>query len=214
MTHVSLNIIQREHRALSAMLRAILLLLKAHRRRDTLPDFDALQAMLFYLEEFPEKLHHPKESNLLFPKLRGLDAKTDAVLDRLDRDHANGERAMRDLEHALLGFQMMGETAERNVRRDAFESAMSQYARFYLDHMHTEETEILPLAEVALSAADWAELDAAFLANRDPLIGYEADGIYQPLFKKILGVLEKSGRIGSALETFASAAPPRFSHSH
>ena len=81
MTHASLTIIAHEHRALSAMLRAILLLLGDHRRRGTLPDFGALRAMLFYVDEFPEKLHHPKESLLLFPKLRGHSAPTDAVLD-------------------------------------------------------------------------------------------------------------------------------------
>ena len=70
MTHASLTIIRREHRALSAMLRTISLLLAEHKRRSTLPDFDALHAMLFYVDEFHEKLHHPKESRLLFPSLR------------------------------------------------------------------------------------------------------------------------------------------------
>ena len=117
MTHASLTIILHEHRALSAMLRSILLLLGDHRRRGTLPDFGALRAMLFYVDEFPEKLHHPKESRLLFPKLRGHGVHSDAVLDRLDRDHARGEHAIRGIEHALLGFEMMGETDQHEPRR-------------------------------------------------------------------------------------------------
>jgi hypothetical protein len=32
-----------------------------------LPPFDVLRAMLFYIDEFPERLHHTKESELLFP---------------------------------------------------------------------------------------------------------------------------------------------------
>jgi hemerythrin-like domain-containing protein len=28
--------------------------------------FDVLRAMLFYVDEFPERLHHPKESALLY----------------------------------------------------------------------------------------------------------------------------------------------------
>ena len=132
MTHPSLTIIRHEHRALSAMLRSIVLLLSEHRRRHTLPDFDALQAMLFYVDEFPEKLHHPKESRLLFPKLRGRDAHVDAVLDRLERDHGRGERAIRDLEHALLGFEMMAETEEREARRATFEAAMRAHVEFSL----------------------------------------------------------------------------------
>jgi len=209
MTHPSLTIICHEHRALSAMLRSITLLLREHRRRNTLPDFDALQAMLFYLDEFPERLHHPKESRLLFPKLRGRNAHTDAVLDRLERDHAHGEQAIRELEHALLGFRMMCGTDQREARRHDFESLMERYAAFYIDHMHVEETEILPLAEAVLSADEWAELDAAFLMNRDPLAGYEADEAYRPLFKKIVGALQNSGNFGSVLEALAGAASPK-----
>lgn len=85
MSHPALTIIRHEHGALSAMLRSITLLLAEHRRRTTLPDFALLRAMLFYVDEFPEKLHHTKESALLFPKLRQRCAEAGAVLDRLDR---------------------------------------------------------------------------------------------------------------------------------
>lgn len=210
MTHSSLNIIRQEHRSLSAMLRAITLLLREHRRRRTLPDFDALQAMVFYIDEFPEKLHHPKESRLLFPKLRGHNVRTDAVLDQLDRDHARGEYAIRELEHALLGFRTMSGTAQCEMRRDHFEKLMQQYVDFYLDHMRVEETEILPLAESVLDADEWAELDAAFLTNRDPLAGHEADEPYKPLFRTIVGALQNSGNVGSVLEAFAGTALPTF----
>ena len=205
MPHVSQTIIRHEHRALSAMLRSMTLLLGQHRRNGTLPEFDALRAMLFYVDEFHEKLHHPKESRLLFPKLRGRSPQTDAVLDRLDRDHAHGEHAIRDLEHALLGFEMMGES-----RREKFETSMNRYVRFCLEHMRVEENEVLPLADTALSDGDWAELDAAFLTNRDPFAGYEADEVYRPLFEKIIGALKSSSGVGSALEALAGAAPPRF----
>ena len=209
--HTSLIIIRHEHRALSAMLRSILLLLKDHQRRGTLPDFTALRAMLFYVDEFPERLHHPKESRLLFPKLRGHGAHSDAVLDRLDRDHAAGEHAIRGLEHALLGFEMMGATDQGEARRASFETAMSLYVSFYLEHMHIEETEVLPLAEAVLRADDWAELDGAFVENRDPLAGFDAVAAYRPLFRKILAALPSSSPgVGSVLEALAGAGPPRF----
>ena len=34
--------------------------------------------------------------------------------------------------------------------------------------------------------ADWAELDAAFAANKDPLTGHEPEDGYRPLFRQIL----------------------------
>jgi len=208
--HPAVTIILHEHSALSAMLRSILLLLGEHRRHGTMPDFDALRAMLFYVDEFPEKLHHPKESSLLFPKLRGHGAHNDEMLDRLDRDHARGEHAIRGLEHALLSFEMMGDGDQREQRRATFETAMHLYVRFYLRHMQIEETEVLPLAEAVLSADDWAELDAAFLKNRDPLAGFEADVAYQPLFRKILAALPGDSSVGAALQALAGAGPPKF----
>ena len=210
MRHPTITIILHEHMAFSAMLRSIQLLLAEHRRRGTVPDFDALRAMLFYVDEFPEKLHHPKESALLFPKLRGHGAHTDAMLDRLDRDHARGEHAIRGLEHALLAFEMMGDGEQREQRRAVFETSMHLYARFYLKHMQIEETEVLPLAEAVLGADDWAELDAAFLNNRDPLAGFVADAAYQPLFKKILAALPSTSGIGGVLQALAGAGPPKF----
>jgi len=184
MSQAALRIIHDEHAALSAMLRSILLLLQQHRRQGTLPDFATLRAMLFYVDEFPEKRHHLKESELLFPKLRARTAEAADVLDRLDQDHARGERAIRDLEHALLAFEMMGES-----RREAFEQAAQQYVDFYFQHMSLEEKQILPLAERTLTAQDWAELDAAFAANRDPLTGHEPEDDYRALFSRIVNAL-------------------------
>lgn len=181
MPHAAIRIIREEHAALSAMLRSIVMLVEADHRRGTLPDFGALRAMLFYVDEFPEKRHHRKESELLFPLLRARTPLARHLLDRLDEEHAQGERRIRDLEHALLGFEMVGEP-----RREAFEVAARRYMDFYLGHMAAEEQEVLPLAERVLTEADWAQLDEAFRGNRDPLTGHPADADYQAMFTRIV----------------------------
>jgi hemerythrin-like domain-containing protein len=66
MLPLTLRIIRAEHGVLAAMLRTLPQVLSGRRE----PDFASLRAMLFYVDEFPERLHHPKESELLFPKLR------------------------------------------------------------------------------------------------------------------------------------------------
>jgi hemerythrin-like domain-containing protein len=185
MTPTTLRIIRDEHAALAAMLRSIPLLLAHHRRHGSLPDFAALRAMLFYVDEFHEKRHHRHESALLFPKLRARTPLARELLDQLDADHARGERDIRDLEHALLGFEMLGE-----ARRASFEQAAERYVSFYLTHMGLEEQHILPLAEKHLSAEDWTELDAAFEANRDPLTGqHDPDPDYRALFSRIVNLV-------------------------
>jgi hemerythrin-like domain-containing protein len=203
MSHATVRIIREEHAALAAMLRSIVLLLDQHRRDRTQPDFRALRAMLFYVDEFPEQRHHRKESQLLFPKLRARTPLSRELLDRLDAEHARGEHMIRELEHALLAFEMLGE-----ARREAFETAARRYVDFYFSHMGLEEREILPLAERVLTHEDWLELDAAFEANCDPLTGRHApEPDYQALFTQIVGVVPAPIGLGSSLPRPADPSP-------
>jgi len=191
---LTLKVIRDEHNSLAAMLRSIPLLLAEQRRHRVTPDFATLRAMLFYLDEFPERLHHPMESELLFPKLRARAPESRGVLDRLDEDHRRGAHAIRELEHALIAFEMMGE-----ARRAAFEDKAEHYVKSYLQHMEVEEREILPLCLQLLSAEDWAELDEAFAENLDPLSGQAPDEIYIPLMQKVLAALPAPLGLGPAL---------------
>lgn len=181
MKTTALEIIREEHQALAAMLQSMLALLEQARQRGKAPDFGVLQAMMLYIDEFPERLHHTKESELLFPRIREKAPELAAVLDQLDRDHAAGEKAIRSLEHALLAYQVLG-----SARQAEFEDAAKRYVDFYLRHMAVEESQILPAARRLLSAEDWKDIDQAFAAHRDPLTGHEPDELFRPLFTRIV----------------------------
>jgi hemerythrin-like domain-containing protein len=193
MTYAALRIIREEHAALAAVLRSIPMLLAQYHRQGTEPDFGALRAMLFYVDEFPEQRHHRKESELLFPKLRARTPLARDQLDRLDADHAVGEARIRELEHALLAFEMMGES-----RRPEFERIAKRYVDFYLAHMAVEEHDILPLAERMLTAEDWDELNDAFAENRDPLTGHTPDEEYRALFTRVVNAVPAPIGLGPA----------------
>ena len=184
----TLQIIRAEHGALAAMLHTLILMARQPR-----PDFDALRAMLFYVDEFPERLHHPKESELLFARLRALAPQARELLDQLESEHVRGERAVRALQHALLAYELLGDS-----RRQAFENAAQRYVDAYLQHMGLEEREILPLAQRVLRPEDWAELDEAFAANRDPLTGHAPDEPYKALFARILRLVPAPLGLGPA----------------
>jgi hemerythrin-like domain-containing protein len=183
MQPAALTVMNDEHQAIAAMLRSLSMLVAQSRRERQLPDFGLMRAMLFYLDEFPERLHHAKETQLLFPRVRERCPELGAVLDRLQIDHARGEATIRDLEHALLAFEMLGEP-----RRDVFEQAVQRYVGAYLHHMAVEETQVLPAAREHFSAADWAQLDAAFSDNKDPLTGHPASDEYRALFSRIVSM--------------------------
>jgi hemerythrin-like domain-containing protein len=177
----ALRVIQAEHQALAAMLRSLLMLIKQSNERGQAPPFDVLRAMLFYIDEFPERLHHPKESDLLFPRLRARRPDLAEVMDGLDRDHDHGEASVRTLQHQLLAYELLGEP-----RRAAFENAARSYVENYLRHMTVEETAVLPAARTSLLPEDWEALNAAFEANRDPLAGHDPSGEFAPLFRTIV----------------------------
>jgi hemerythrin-like domain-containing protein len=180
MASTALRTIRDEHQALAAMLRSMLMLVRQDQATQHAPDFGVLRAMLFYVDEFPERLHHPKESNLLFPLLRKRCPQLVPVLDRLDADHQRGEASIRRVEHALLAWEVLGAP-----RRAAFVHQLQGYVDRYLDHMAVEETQVLPVAQRELTAAEWQVLDEAFASNRDPLTGHAMDDVYQPLFSRI-----------------------------
>ena len=197
---VTLRVVRDEHGSLSAVLRCLVLMLSEARRRGRLPDVAVLRAMLFYLDEFSERVHHAKESELLFPAIRRRSSEAAHILDRLDHDHACSRDAVRELEHALLGVEMMHGVREGSARFDRFEQGLHDYIARTLEHLELEEAEVLPLAERVLTPADWSALDAAFQAHRDPLASGEPAPAYQPLYHRIRAALDDPIRLGSAME--------------
>jgi len=182
MKHTSLQIIRDEHASLAAMLQSMRMMVERGPADNAENFFDVMRAMLFYIDEFPERLHHPKESNLLFPRIAKSSAHVMGTVDRLERDHMHSERSVRDVQHLLLSWELLGES-----RRQTFVDAFKQYVDAYLEHMRLEEEVILPEAEKVLTEADWKELDAAFEKNCDPLTGkYPPDPAYDRLFTRIV----------------------------
>lgn len=200
MPHLTLQIIRDEHAAMASVLRSLSLL--TERGPDDEPErfFDVLRAMLFYLDEFPERLHHLNESNLLFPRLALAAPESMTLISKLEGDHMNGEYRVRELQHLLLAWELLGDD-----RRPAFEEAMQGYVSFYLDHMLAEEKELLPVAVRALEPSDWAQLDEAFSLHRDPLSSGFYDPCYDRLFTRIASHAPLPASASSSLADGATA---------
>lgn len=182
MAQECIKVIQEEHTALAAMLRSMLMMLERGPGDEPENFFDVMRAMLFYIDEFPERLHHPKESDLLFPRVARHSPQVMTVVEQLERDHMKGETAVRELQHLLLAWELMGEG-----RRKRFEDELRRYIDFYLDHMRLEETVIIPEARKVLDEGDWKALDEAFLSNADPLVNPSLrDPAYDRLFTRIV----------------------------
>ena len=65
----TIDIIHDEHRALASVLQALRFIVGEIRSGKTQPDFRLLAAMVDYITQVPDKIHHPKEDDYLFPRL-------------------------------------------------------------------------------------------------------------------------------------------------
>ena len=94
----AIGIIHDEHRSLAAVLHGMLYLVRDIREHGSAPNFDLLSAMVYYIDAFPERYHHPKEDGYLFRLLRKRHPAAAPVLDQLERQHKEGAAKIRDLE--------------------------------------------------------------------------------------------------------------------
>lgn len=179
--HEAVRVIRDEHRSIAAVLHGLIFLTHEIGDRGARPDFRVLRAMLDYIVAFPEKLHHPKEDRHLFARLRARSPQSAALIAQLEAEHVRGNELLRQLQQSLLAYEREGAARFADFRR-----TVDAYADFHWAHMRREEDEALPLAEKALTEADWAEIDAAFKENDDPLFGIKPKEEFEQLFRRIV----------------------------
>jgi hemerythrin-like domain-containing protein len=172
----TIRLILDEHRALATVLCA----LRAVADHGGPPDFDRLRAMLFYLDDVPARVHHVTESELLFPRIRERCPALRPVLDRLEAEHERGESAVRDLEHAVTAWHLMGD-----ARRESFQLLARAFCTTYLGHMEVEENYVLPVAADFLTAADWRELEEE-LRGRQGALNESLARSHRELYSRIV----------------------------
>lgn len=172
--------IRDEHRSISAVLHALKELARDAQDTRVKPEFAVFRAMIHYIDEFPEVLHHPKEDAFLFPPLVSRVPAMKGIVDRLKREHVEGARLVRELERALVFFEDSWPAGAAE-----FLATVNAYADFHWRHMRMEEKEILLAAEKYFSAQDWAAIDEAFDVNADPIAGVREKD-FQELFSRIV----------------------------
>jgi hemerythrin-like domain-containing protein len=146
----AIRILRDEHRSISAVLQCLQQLTRLAQDPAIKPDFAVFRAMIYYIDTFPERQHHPKEDNYLFARLLRRSDAARALVEKLMAEHVQGAHLVRELERALIAFE---QTWPRGA--EGLAAAVNAYAEFHWNHMHREEQELLPLAEAALIEEDW-----------------------------------------------------------
>ena len=188
---IATTIIRDEHRALASVVKGLQFLIQEVQNRGQTPDFPLLQSIVSYIEQFPDKLHHPKEDQYLFPALRLRHPAAATDLDVLEEEHELGTAVTARVATSLRAYQA------DSGQFEAFANAVDDYANFHWAHMSREESVILPLAEKYLTAEDWVGINAAFKSNSDPLVGINTQREFRELFRRLVNVIPAPHGLGA-----------------
>ncbi len=169
-------------------------------------DGAAVEASFFtsvfdYIEQFVDRSHHPKEDDYLFRLLRLRSAEAAAVLDGLQTEHREGPANLA----ALRG--QVSQAARGEITGAALALALRNYTLGLKTHIRTEEKSVLPLARSVLLPSDWAEINAAFLDNNDPLFGDKAKAEFRQLYHRIASLAPESVGLGASSVGQLQASP-------
>ena len=191
---LALRIVREEHERLAAVVHGMRHLARAMEEEGLRPDLKVLRAMLLYISEYPERLHHPKEDSFLFAPLRNHTHLHDAMLVELEVQHAQGEAMVRRLAQALARHEFGGP-----VELACFVQQVKRYADFYVRHMRLEEEVIFPALREHLTEQEWQEAGEAFAGNRDPLAGLDLKQDFERLYTTIVSITPAPWGLGPAL---------------
>jgi hemerythrin-like domain-containing protein len=154
------------------------------------PDYDLMLDVFYYMTNFPDRFHHPKE-DLAFAMLAERDSNAKPVVEELARQHRviaeSGSRFLDNLNAALAGAML---------KREAVEIPGLEYVAFYRSHMRMEESELFPLARTLLRDDDWARIGVAAESINDPLFGSQVEERYRTIHRQIARVAECGCAVG------------------
>lgn len=188
----AMNIIREEHRSLSAVLRGLGYMLEKAANTGQKPDFAVIRAILSYLREFSGQLHHPKEEDYLFRKLRQKTSEFNSQMDELGRQHVQEPKLIEELE-AVVAVAEQAAKPDMETLRQSVERLVSHVNK----HMGLEETLLMPAAGRLLGEEDWQEIEKAFLDNGDPRFGAETEDEFRFVFARIVNLFPSARELSA-----------------
>jgi hemerythrin-like domain-containing protein len=171
--------IQHEHLSLAQVLHTLRAFLQRIEAGVAAPEFDMFSTALYYIDDFQERCHHPKEEEHIFKALNAATDKYSEVIDRLQSGHRYGAQAMAELYRSLVHFQG---GAPKGLEK--FRANVDTYAAAMFEHMRVED-DLFERCIDTLNEDAWGRIAAAFDENDDPLFGIKRRDEFARLFRRI-----------------------------
>lgn len=151
------------------------------------PDYEILQAIIQYFQDYPENCHHPKE-DMVFKRLKVRDP---AAAQRVGDAEAEHEVETKRLHRFAKAVDDI--LAGREILRRTFHNVVLDFIEHQRLHMDKEEQLLFPTAVKALRPEDWAEIDARLNDRKDPLFNGVIEKKFQALQRTILQWEQETG---------------------
>lgn len=183
----ALATIRDEHRSIAAVLQALATVVEDAAQGTRPADTRILRSGIHYLRAFPQALHHPKEEQYIFNRLRKHSPDLDRILDELQSQHVRGTNLLDAVADAVEGYEQRPHTGA--ALRDAWVAFTNEQWR----HMESEELVVLPAALERLTDDDWREVADAFGRNGDPRFDRLVTEDFRELFARIMNLAPPHG---------------------
>ena len=174
-----IEILLEEHRNIEKLLLVLEQELEVFARSER-PDYEILQAIIQYFQDYPESCHHPKE-DMVFKKLKVRDPAAAKRIGDVEAEHQVETNRLLRFAQAVADI-----LADREFLRQAFHNVVHDFIEHQRQHMDKEERLLFPSAAKALRPEDWAEIDVRLNDRKDPLFNGVIENKFHALQRNIL----------------------------
>jgi hemerythrin-like domain-containing protein len=174
-----IEVLREEHRNIEKLLGVLEQELGVFDRRER-PDYETLQAIVDYFEEYPARCHHPKE-DMIVDLLKARNPASAGSLEDIELDHQQEGARLRRLAHTLENVRTGGEMPRQSV-----DEVVCEFIAHERRHIDYEERVLFPAAIAALTREDWTGIDARMSDARDPLFDRTVEEKFRALAQRIL----------------------------
>lgn len=174
-----IELLRGEHRDIEQLLNVLEDELKVFDRGER-PDYEVIEAIISYFQDYPDCCHHPKE-DMIFDKLKTRDPPAAKSIGDAEAEHRQEterlDRVARVVRNVLL---------DRAIVRQTFSDVMRDFIDHQRVHMAMEERMLFPAAKNALRSEDWREIDLKWNDRTESLFNVAMDEKLHSLRDRIL----------------------------
>jgi hemerythrin-like domain-containing protein len=174
-----IEILREEHRNIEQLLAVLEQELSIFDRNGR-PDYQIIQAVIDYFQDFPDCCHHPKE-DMIFEKLKARDPVAAESVGDLEAEHQNERNRLRRVAD-MIGSVL----TNHEVLPQTFGDVMHDFIEHERKHMEMEERFLFSTAVNALRPEDWAGIDATWSDRKDSLFNVAFEERCQSLRERIV----------------------------